>query len=60
MFKLLRKKLFAAMVNDIIAELPKLKVSARILFKEKKDEIIQKAEEAAISAVKRIFEKELG
>ena len=60
MFKFLRKQLMEAIVNDVINEMPRLKVSARILFMAKRDEIIKKAEEAAISAIKRIFNETLG
>jgi hypothetical protein len=60
MFKFLRKKILEGIINDIIEQMPKWKVSARILFKEKKDEILKKAEQAVIETVKGVFEKELG
>lgn len=59
MLKFLRKKILEGIINEIIEQMPKWKVSARILLKEKKDEILEKAEQAVITTVKGIFEKEL-
>lgn len=44
MFKWIRNKLLEGIVKDVIEELPKLKVSARKLLEEKKDEVLEKSE----------------
>lgn len=59
MFKFLRKKLLEGLINDFINEMPKWRVSARILFREKKDEILKKAKDSLYETLKRIFEQEL-
>lgn len=60
LIKWLRRKMLESMINELINQLPNWKMSAKILFLEKKNEILDKAEKAVINAVKKIFEKEFG
>lgn len=53
MFKWVKKKIFENIIKEAIEELPKLKVTARKLWSENKDEILGKVKEAI---KKEIFE----
>ena len=53
MFKWIKKKILENIIKEAIEELPKLKVTARKLWSENKDEILGKVKEAI---KKEIFE----
>ena len=53
MFKWVKKKILENIIKEAIEELPKLKVTARKLWDENKDEILGKVKEAI---KKEIFE----
>lgn len=53
MFKWVKKKILENIIKEAIEELPKLKVTARKLWRENKDEILGKVKEAI---KKEIFE----
>ena len=53
MFKWIKKKILENIIKEAIEELPKLKVTARKLWSENKDEIMGKVKEAI---KKEIFE----
>lgn len=57
MFKWIRSKLLEGIVKDVIEELPKLKVSARKLLEEKKDEVLEKIGEAIKEKLLDLVEK---
>lgn len=57
MFKWIRNKLLEGIVKDVIEELPKLKVSARKLLGEKKDEVLEKIREAIKEKLLDLVEK---
>lgn len=57
MFKWIRNKLLEGIVKDVIEELPKLKVSARKLLEEKKDEVLEKIREAIKEKLLDLVEK---
>jgi hypothetical protein len=57
MFKWIRNKLLEGIVKDVIEELPKLKVSARKLLEEKKDEVLEKIGEAIKEKLLDLVEK---
>lgn len=59
MFKFLRKKLIEGIVKDIINELPRFRMAAKLIFIEKKDELLAKVEQAIIKTVKDFFDKEV-
>lgn len=46
MFKWIKKKILENIIKEAIEELPKLKVTARKLWSENKDEILGKVKEA--------------
>lgn len=46
MFKWVKKKILENIIKEAIEELPKLKVTARKLWSENKDEILGKVKEA--------------
>lgn len=45
MFKWIKKKILESIVKDAIEQLPKLKVTARKMWKENRDEILAKVKE---------------
>ena len=57
MFKWIRNKLLEGIVKDVIEELPILKVSARKLLEEKKDEVLEKIGEAIKEKLLDLVEK---
>lgn len=57
MFKFLRKKIIEGIVKDFIADLPKYKKNAELLFMEKKDEVLELVKEKIAEALKEFFEK---
>ena len=59
MFKFLRKKIIEGIVKDFIADLPKYKKNAELLFLEKKDEVLELVKEKIAEALKGFFEKNL-
>ena len=60
MFKFIRKKLLQGMINDFINDMPKYRMSARLLMLEKKDELIEKIENVVFSTIKKYFKSYLG
>ena len=60
MLKFIRKKILEGIIKDFINELPKYKVSARLLLLEKKDELLEKIERAVLETIKKYFEEHLG
>lgn len=59
MLKFIRKKFLEGIIKDFIKELPKYKVSARLLLLEKKDELIEKIERAILETIKKYFDQHL-
>ena len=57
MFRWIRKKIFEGIIKDILAQLPQLKEKAEILFKEKKDLIIEKVKESIKKTLLELVEK---
>lgn len=57
MIKWLEKKLIERILKDVIKELPKLKISAKLLLEEKKDYIIEQAKEAIKEKFLEILKK---
>ena len=57
MIKWIRNKILEGIVKDLIEELPNLKVSARKLLKEKKDELLEKVKDAIKDKIKELAEK---
>ena len=60
MFKLIRRKIVEGIIKDFINDLPKYKTAAKLLFLEKKDEIIAKIENAIMETIKKYFKEHLG
>lgn len=59
MFKFIRRKILEGMVKDFIADLPKYKKNAELLFLEKKDEILELLKNKIAEALKEFFEEKL-
>ena len=59
MIKFIRKKILEGIIKDFIKELPKYKVTARLLLLEKKDELLEKIETAVLAEIKKYFDEHL-
>ena len=59
MFKFIRKKILEGIIKDFINDLPKYKTTARLLFLEKKDEILEKVEKAILATIKKYIEEHI-
>ena len=59
MFKFLRRKLFEKMIGDFIEDMPKYKDAAKLIFMEKKGEVIKRIEKAILEAITKFFEEKL-
>lgn len=59
MFKWLRKKILESIVKDFIADLPKYRKNAELIFNAKKDEVIELLKNKIAEALKEFFEKHL-
>lgn len=57
MFKWVKKKIFENIIKEAIEELPKLKVTARKLWNENKDEILGKVKEAIKKEILELAKK---
>ncbi len=57
MIKWIRKKILEGIIKDILNQLPELKEKGLILFKEKKELIIEKSKEAIKKTLMEFIEK---